>query len=1076
MNKHVSMKKKVLSFFLAFVILFSSMPAELFTFAFANENETEPTTQPAVSVKLSATPEEVAAGDSTAFKIAVDLTEITSADVKITLTEEEQALFDTDVMQALKDQNDSFKLTAKAGATDEYELSFTATGTKDYTATLKSPFEASASDEENDEQKDTIAEEKSSADENMTEKDRTLDITDSDIAVENCVLAETEPPVDDEQNGEDPSVEETPSDTESENDPAGSQDPGASTTPSDSDTTVDTTEPTTPQEQTTPDNTVTETPTTPTDPSTESTPTEELAAPVETTEDTPTPLFAEAALAATTTSDDQGVKIEKDGVTITFQAPVVEENPSENPGEREEDDNQKPDEEGSEDENSSVDDEKDENKKPEENKPDAGANGDENNGNLDRTEIAADALIYSVSISGDEQNLTPVDRKLPAFSVTATAELGENAELSAGGGTFTFNLQLQLPAGTTLPSGSLSANDFAISTKILKLFKTSTIADAAFSDENATIGEVSYDAENSILTIPIPQNVDATAVTPEQEQPTEPSTNPENNSEGSDENGGATGDGSVDDNDETSGDNSTTPTARTTETTYEPTATSWTYALKFNADVFTLADNVGESTITASIVPAGAAEGTTTATEILAIAAETAQLPENTEITERTTPTQTVLWYDNNNADSKRPDHDAFTLDNTPIYFKVDDGDWKQLTFANMTEAGLGEMPSLTVGNSGSNAYTLSVKDLPAEIKTFGADGTTVLNTTTIEWSFSPNGEAEPPVMDGYEATVKDDGENDNVEWVYTRLTDIVFTVELDWGTLGERAAAADVREKARDMVLEAFVLNDGDESTDPVTLKDLWNKELLKYTATESTDPNQPTTFTFTIKDRPMYSSTNSALINYNIDIATEPADGEAIKFPLPEGTYTDEDQDDYLVATYDNTHAVNHNSDTDAIYPGGTLNLRLTGETTFEASKVWLDYETWDKEEVNRPALTFELWRYREDSTYSQAAPVKNDSGNVIKIELSKEESERYKPEEEIPLQVLDADGNLATLGRVPDADHLLPADEMTTWPDNPSSAWFYADMQEATNGHEYEWITEDGNKIEEWTDILDKDWNDR
>ena len=119
MNKHVSMKKKVLSFFLAFVILFSSMPAELFTFAFANENETEPITQPAVSVKLSATQEEVAAGDSTAFKIAVDLTEITSADVKITLTEEEQALFDDDVMQALKNQNDSFSLTARDGATDE---------------------------------------------------------------------------------------------------------------------------------------------------------------------------------------------------------------------------------------------------------------------------------------------------------------------------------------------------------------------------------------------------------------------------------------------------------------------------------------------------------------------------------------------------------------------------------------------------------------------------------------------------------------------------------------------------------------------------------------------------------------------------------------------------------------------------------------------------------------------------------------------------------------------------------------------------------------------------------------------
>ena len=67
--------------------------------------------------------------------------------------------------------------------------------------------------------------------------------------------------------------------------------------------------------------------------------------------------------------------------------------------------------------------------------------------------------------------------------------------------------------------------------------------------------------------------------------------------------------------------------------------------------------------------------------------------------------------------------------------------------------------------------------------------------------------------------------------------------------------------------------------------------------------------------------------------------------------------------------------------------------------------------------------------------------------------------------------------TLGRVPDADHLLPEDVMKTWPDNPETAWYYADMQEATNGHEYEWITEDGNKVEEWTEImLDNDWTER
>ena len=66
--------------------------------------------------------------------------------------------------------------------------------------------------------------------------------------------------------------------------------------------------------------------------------------------------------------------------------------------------------------------------------------------------------------------------------------------------------------------------------------------------------------------------------------------------------------------------------------------------------------------------------------------------------------------------------------------------------------------------------------------------------------------------------------------------------------------------------------------------------------------------------------------------------------------------------------------------------------------------------------------------------------------------------------------------TLGRVPDADHLLPADEMKTWPDNPETAWYYADMQEATNGHEYEWITDAGSRVEDWTDLLDKDWTSR
>ena len=48
--------------------------------------------------------------------------------------------------------------------------------------------------------------------------------------------------------------------------------------------------------------------------------------------------------------------------------------------------------------------------------------------------------------------------------------------------------------------------------------------------------------------------------------------------------------------------------------------------------------------------------------------------------------------------------------------------------------------------------------------------------------------------------------------------------------------------------------------------------------------------------------------------------------------------------------------------------------------------------------------------------------------------------------------------TLGRAPHEAHLLPRGEMLTWPDNNTSAWYYAAMQEATNSHDYIW-TEGG-----------------
>ena len=59
---------------------------------------------------------------------------------------------------------------------------------------------------------------------------------------------------------------------------------------------------------------------------------------------------------------------------------------------------------------------------------------------------------------------------------------------------------------------------------------------------------------------------------------------------------------------------------------------------------------------------------------------------------------------------------------------------------------------------------------------------------------------------------------------------------------------------------------------------------------------------------------------------------------------------------------------------------------------------------------------------------------------------------------------------LDRAPDVGHLLA--NMVRWPDNPETAWYYADIQEATNSHDY---TRAGTgNYEVWTELLaNRDW---
>ena len=64
--------------------------------------------------------------------------------------------------------------------------------------------------------------------------------------------------------------------------------------------------------------------------------------------------------------------------------------------------------------------------------------------------------------------------------------------------------------------------------------------------------------------------------------------------------------------------------------------------------------------------------------------------------------------------------------------------------------------------------------------------------------------------------------------------------------------------------------------------------------------------------------------------------------------------------------------------------------------------------------------------------------------------------------------------TVDRHPDADYLL--DNMVTWPDNPESAWYYAQIQEATNAHAYTMHTDQEDApYEIWTELLpNRDWS--
>ena len=74
-----------------------------------------------------------------------------------------------------------------------------------------------------------------------------------------------------------------------------------------------------------------------------------------------------------------------------------------------------------------------------------------------------------------------------------------------------------------------------------------------------------------------------------------------------------------------------------------------------------------------------------------------------------------------------------------------------------------------------------------------------------------------------------------------------------------------------------------------------------------------------------------------------------------------------DYYQASYDNSASPSHGSAVNAAYENGTMTLRHAGTTTYNATKEWLDNDS-----SQRPEVTYTLWRYAANQSYTTAAQV--------------------------------------------------------------------------------------------------------
>ena len=331
-----------------------------------------------------------------------------------------------------------------------------------------------------------------------------------------------------------------------------------------------------------------------------------------------------------------------------------------------------------------------------------------------------------------------------------------------------------------------------------------------------------------------------------------------------------------------------------------------------------------------------------------------------------------VYWVDNNDEEGNRPGAGAF-MPKLCFTYVDENGEPKgegtsiELTEENMSQFGLETLPEVAVTRAGTGRYTVSVRgELPTTITNIDEYGDVVAGYPKyVSW------ELEAPDIDGYsfQNIVRVDeypsADPDALGWYYILYDNFTITFNLRSNSF---VPDHDTFEQT---VLDNFTLftasgHDGE----PTELRFAYLAEQGRFSI--EVNGNYGNSGTIHIRDLWRYNLDGTPII-YNVK--------------ADENRFTVENMEDgdYYSVSYDNTSVPNYGASTDAGYSGGMIYLTLTGTTDYEATKVWLDPDG-----AQRPKGEVQLWRYREGSEYSTAAPVRDSDGDILTITLNGDDSQ--------------------------------------------------------------------------------------